>query len=104
MDKVILKENIWIEGFVSELSAVSTGSSMWFGKGMEDLIYAGKTKDIPTDVANESVHAYYLGSNFVGDYEHCEFGIENVKKMFHTSKEAIESVCNDEFCLIYKTN
>ena len=102
MDKIRLKDNIWIEGFDSELSATSTGSSMWFGKGFENLIYAGKSKDIPIDTANESVLAYYLGSNFSGDYEHSEFGIEGNKKMFATSMDAILSVCEDEYCLIYK--
>lgn len=104
MDKIKLKENIWIEGFDSDLSAVSTGSSMWFGKSMEDLIYAGKTSEVPIDVANESVIAYYLGSNFAGDYDNSEFGVEGNRKMFSTSKEAIQSVCPYEYCLIYKIN
>ena len=99
MERVNLKDNIFIDGFDSELSAVSTGGSMWFGKNMELLLYAGKTSEIPEDVAEECAEWDYVYMDIVR--------WTNYKTLSHddnlnTAKQSIQSACQEEYCIIYK--
>lgn len=95
MNRIKLKDDIFIEGFDSEFEAISTGGSMWFGKNMELLIYGGETDDIPNEIM-EQITTYYDGCyiNFMGFLDDA-WGCD-------TPLKSIKSACPNEYCIIYK--
>lgn len=105
MERVNLKDDIFIDGFDSELSAVSTGASMWFGKNMELLLYAGRTSEIPEELAEE--YACRIIENTIGADLPLEFKgnwYNHIDYCNHckTAKQSIQSACPEEYCIIYK--
>lgn len=98
-----LKDNIFIEEFDDEFSMWKFWNANKFK--LFDIVgelYLGKTSEIPEDIARISTNSYYLGSNFYGDFENCEFSNEINKLLFFTAKESIYSICTKPFCIIYK--
>ena len=95
-----LKDNIWIKGFYKEIDIAYYELAEAIGGGMKDFIYKGKTSDIPEEIAKECVkHIGSLGEGYGGYFDH------NSKDwMYHlnTSKESIQSACNQEYCIIFK--
>ena len=98
MERVNLKDDIFIDGFDSELSAVSTGASMWFGVNMELLLYAGKISEIPEELAKECVKNWRCD----GLYNNYKIVPQYEEYLFKTAKESIQSACQEEYCIIYK--
>ena len=92
-----LKDNIWIEGFDDKYKcedkkwATTHSYTLW-----RDIVYTGKTSDIPEEIANGCVdcfkNEYYL------DYS------SEIKYLyeFKTAKESIQSACSQEYCIIFK--
>lgn len=107
--KTNLKDNIYIEGFDSLESGYIIQDII--AKKCEEFIYAGKTSEIPEELAEEYVvyddysdeYAYkgcfrnYKNFNSDGDIINYE-----VQVGFETAKESIQSACDKEYCIIYK--
>ena len=108
-----LKGDIWIAGFgtiedkddkLRYLFHVSENMA-------SELIYAGKTLDIPEEIAKECVIQYDIEKGELIDEfvveEDILFGFKNYKEGFgvldfQTAKESIQSACNREYCIIFK--
>ena len=88
MSKVNLKNNIWIEGFGSFITL-----SFALAAGVKP-IYAGKTSEIPEELAKECVLPPVNGYR----------NYKNLWINVNTAKESIQSACPEEYCIIYKTN
>ena len=114
---VNLKSNIWIEGFYPDITENGFDAKdklmgflikNFFDKDnldkLDDVLYEGKTLDIPEDVASmfcdwtfwdekdqkERRRYYNYGERSVVSYP------------FLSAKESIESACNAEYCVVYK--
>lgn len=117
MTKVNLKDNIFIEGFddinkfLSKENKYNVQNTLHFLKRF--LIYSGKTSEIPEDLAKECVIQFGLCKGTQLDdgsilQEDIYFGFKNYKPGFgvvdfETPKESIQSACDKEYCIIYKT-
>lgn len=88
MSKVNLKDNIWIQGFDSFITL-----SFALAAGVKP-IYAGKTSEIPEELAKECVLPPVNGYR----------NYKNLWINVNTAKESIQSACPEEYCIIYKTN
>lgn len=100
MSKVNLKDDIWIEGFNEKIN-LNLSCDVYF-EDTHDVIYKGKTSDIPENVANECVESYciykdeYTTFKKYSDITWCVYPYE-------TAKESIQSACDNPYCIIYKT-
>lgn len=105
-----LKDNIWIEGFDSELFMQSNLYSLKCL--VYEEIYSCKTSEIPEEIAKECVIEFGLCKGYELDdgtilNEDVSFGFKNYKEGFgeldfKTAKESIQSACDKEYCIIYK--
>lgn len=71
------KDDIWIEGFESNYLTFNSAILSSLGISQQDIIYRGKTSEIPEEVAIEW----------------------NTKE---TARESIQSACPEEWCIIYR--
>ena len=107
MSKLNLKDNIWIEGFTRE-ELFDLSKEDWRNivddVSVDKMLYSGKTSEIPEEIAK-----------MVLDWMFWDEKIEqrmykNYNKPFIVTypfvnyKESIQSACNKEYCIIYKTN
>jgi len=92
MSKVNLKDNIWIEGFDDRHECACMAYNGF------PLLYEGKTSKIPEELAKECVEWSEFDNNVIKYYDY-------VKEYWPhlTAKEAIQSACPEEYCIIYKT-
>ena len=96
--KTELKPNIFIEGFDSESEF---RRRMYGRKGMSfsvDLIYQGKTSDVPEEIARNSTQRSEFDENIIQYYDY-----EKDYWPCRTAKESIQSACKQKWCIIYKT-
>ena len=130
--KINLKDNIFIKGYDDKFSAVYAGRFMDFGKGMELMLYAGKTKDIPEDVAKEIIESKFGDSTINGEPITTYKGYTDItaksypygctshlsprqreedwinqgrqtSKFYHlTAMMSLLEACKEEYCIIYK--
>ena len=101
MKKINLIDNIWIQGFDSELQL-----SQWIQVSRKhidsnDIIYNGKTSYI-SEVLSEKCIEYSSYCSISGgtykkyiEYQTCDY-------IFDTAKESIQSICDKEYTIIYK--
>lgn len=95
--KTNLKDNIWIEGYNNRVYPITALNR----EDVYDVLYAGKTSEIPEDVVKECL-AFPLMGDFVDYSSHnseCPSYIA-----VSTIKESIQSACDKPYCIIYKTN
>lgn len=99
--KVELKENIWIEG--SHSPKYIYGLEVWLNNHGSEIIYKGKTSEISEELAKEYVELLAKTSygNFYRNYQYNKPQPVSFTKC--TAKESIQSACQSEFCIIYKT-
>lgn len=101
MSKVNLKDNIWIEGFDSEKEVYDITLIVDF----DTCIWAGKTSDIPEEVAKECVkkhpNIYYMDYD-VPSHIRIKDWTSNWTKI--TAKKSIQSACDKPYCIISKIN
>jgi hypothetical protein len=97
---VNIKDNIWIEGFdtIEEMSN-KLSHLIIIDNIMSELIYSGKTSEIPEELAKECVVSlnntciyvnYKLSTRLVG--------------YFNDVIKSIQSACDQEYCIIFKKN
>lgn len=90
--KVNLKDNIWIEGFDSNVPI-----GKFDGKHQDDnVIYFGATSEIPEEIARLCMDVEHYGSVECFSYK----GIQ----LITTATKAIQSACSKPYCIIYKEN
>ena len=100
MNKVCLKQDIFIEGFDSNQRLIS--NQYLLANNIKLVLYSGKTSEIPEELARECIsfidNPMDNGRNIpFKNYSHNFLGVT-------TDKESIQSACSQEFCIIYKTN
>lgn len=103
MSKTNLKENIWIEGFEDE----SRGYVLRDFRIMQGvkIVYFGKTSEIPEELAKQYVESLGIWDELSVCFRDYSGTLEkNVEEYCMTAKESIQSACQSEFCIIYKTN
>ena len=106
--KVNLKDNIWIEGF----DTLDWLNAHIFPLEYFEILYKGKTSEIPEELVEECVIQFCLCKGTPLDdgsilQEDIYFGFKNYKPGFgvvdfETPKESIQSACDKEYCIIYK--
>ena len=110
MSKVNLKENIWIEGFTNEELCEFTSKS-WkdFRFSLDEVLYSGKTSEIPEKLAREYVKTtpnLYEGmivlDNHGNNVLFYNYKINDYVK--RSGVRSIKSACSEEYCIIYKIN
>lgn len=105
--KTELKDGIWIEGFNSEHEF----RRLLYGRrGISfsiDLIYQGKTSEIPEDVAKKCVKTAPLIFDGYDLVDNC--GNNVVFKNYETGGfgkrsgiRSIQSACKEPYCIVYK--
>lgn len=109
MKSINLRDNIWIEGF--ERKSLIYDRILQLG-GEQDILYKGKTSEIPEDLVEKCVIQFGLCKGTQLDdgsilQEDIYFGFKNYKPGFgvvdfETPKESIQSACDKEYCIIYK--
>jgi len=99
--KTNLKDNIWIEGFDDRYECACMAYNGF------PLLYEGKTSEIPEELAKECVSKMISNNppldqeiKFRGKY----YNYSSISNYCKTATESIQSACNKEFCIIYKTN
>lgn len=114
--KINLKDGIWISGFDQE-SLFSIGFADLYKTA--EILYVGKTSEIPEELAKEVVRhegleagtqmddGEILSEDYFIGYKQYEENIDlSTAKLllshFTTAKESIKSACKDDHCLIYK--
>ena len=97
--KVELKEGIFIEG--SSNVEYFYGLEAWVNHYGSGVIYQGKTSEIPEELASQccKYQNSYEGEPFYKKYGDVIWTIYPYK----TAKESIQSACQNEYCIIYKT-
>jgi len=103
--KTNLKDNIWIEGFNTAFWENVVGNDPYKTYEGNELIYFGKTSEIPEEIANEYIDIEYFGEYWQGMWEYKgykNFDINTPYDHVHTAEESIKSACNSEYCIIYK--
>ena len=97
--KTNLKENIWIEGF--DECVLGTQFKLKDGIIPTNAIYFGKTSEIPEELASQCCK---YQNSYEGEPFYKEYGdITWATYPYETAKESIQSACQNEFCIIYKT-
>lgn len=91
MSKLNLKDNIWIEGFTRE-ELFDLSKEDWRNivddVSVDKMLYSGKTSEIPEELAKQIF----------------DWGYDDLELHFESLDESIQSACDKEFCIIYKTN
>lgn len=107
MSKVNLKDYIWIEGF-DKLILLNSSCNIYFEEENK-IIYRGKTSEIPEELAKELVdtipHIFYgmrITDTSGNDVLFKNYKINKFVKK--SGKRSIQSACDKEYCIIYKTN
>lgn len=97
--KTNLKENIWIEGFDTEKHKDSILDT-WYKEN--ELLWHGKTFEIPEKLANEVLKIDEELSYWddVRDIVYIDYQGHTSTSCFRT---AIQSACDKPYCIIYKT-
>lgn len=110
--KINLKDNIWIEGFTRE-ELFDLSKEDWRNivddVSVDKMLYSGKTSEITEELAKELVdtipHIFY-GMRIVdtsgNDVLFKNYKINKFVK--RSGKRSIQSACDKEYCIIYKTN
>lgn len=100
MSKLNLKDNIWIEGFTRE-ELFNLSKEDWRDivddVSVDKMLYSGKTSDIPEELAKECIESI-LNDVFANTYKNY-----NGKHRKDSPKESIQSACDKEYCIIYKS-
>jgi hypothetical protein len=105
MNKVNLKDSIFIEGFsYEEICAFSKEDwrNIVEDVRIDHVIYSGKTSEIPEELVKKLLKECDLG--YVVHYPDFKKNLK-ATKIYHTvntAKESIKSACSEEYCLIYK--
>ena len=98
MSKVNLKENIWIEGFDTEVLCLHNYLSIQNKHYPIDMcIYSGKTSEIPEELAKECAEIIELT-----DTKYLCVDYNGNSPCFLSAKQSIQSACQEEYCIIYK--
>lgn len=104
MSKIELKEGIFIEGFNNWLDSADEFLNKHIKRNC-DLIYQGKTSDIPEEIANK-IFTFHSSFNIPGRvdkfYKNFNFRNDGIGYVC-SAKESIQSACSEEYCIIYKT-
>ncbi len=112
-----LKDNIWIEGFDSEeeLNYHSFGFSVL--ENDDNIIYKGKTSEIPEEVAKECVAKIHVElapspyNDWCGGFDYAYVDYKNIGEYagwqgdagcYRKATESIQSACDKPYCTIYK--
>lgn len=97
MNKVELKNKIFIEGFNTSKEMVREQIGRNKELEFRTTLYEGKTSEISEELAKECVLVWFFGKEFDSfeDYNNRSNG-------FNTAKESIQSACQSEYCIIYK--
>ena len=112
MSKLNLKDNIWIEGFTRE-ELFGLSKEDWRNivddVSVDKMLYSGKTSEIPEEIAKELVDTipHILYGMRITDTSGNDVLFKNYKinKFVKKSgKRSIQSACDKEYCIIYKTN
>lgn len=102
MNKTELKPGIFIEGF--DDIALWNQKICYLGQVSEkdiELLYSGKTSEIPEELASQCCK---YQNSYEGEPFYKEYGdITWATYPYITAKESIQSACQNEFCIIYKT-
>lgn len=105
MNKIKLKDNIWIEGF--DKCILGTQFKLKDGSIPTNAIYFGKTSEILEELAEECV-IINLWEGRIDSYRKYNKENFNIKccddNNCNSAKESIQSACNQEYCIIYKVN
>lgn len=101
MNKIELKPEIFIEGFDKEWEY---RQRLYGNKGISnsiELLYQGRTNKIHEELASQccKYQNSYEGKPFYKEYG----GITWATYPHEKAKESIQSACQNEFCIIYKT-
>lgn len=91
-----LKEGIFIEGFDEKIHLNLT-CDVYF-EDTHNILYKGKTSDIPEEVAKEGVKNWRTD----GLYNNYKIESQYEEYLFKTAKQSIQSACDKEYCIIYK--
>lgn len=92
---VNLKENIFIEGF-EKLMYLNCTNDM--GIKMDNVIYKGKTSEIPEETASKCVESYFYQWPFYSSaYKNYDGG-----KPWDSPIMSIYSACPEPYCIIFK--
>ena len=100
MPKVNLKDNIFIEGFDNELDVYDRSIDLCIDLGNFSILYEGKTSEIPEELLD-----FLLSEDCPKEESHYNYKDFLGNLCIHTTaKESIQSACDKEYCIIYKTN
>lgn len=97
MSKVNLKSNIWIEGFDTSDECFLPVAKFYPDK-LDNVLYEGKTSEIPEELAKECVYGKVYTFSGVKDYP----DFVDSSNRFNQAKKSIQSACKEEYCVIYK--
>ena len=118
MSKLNLKDNIWIEGFTrKELFNLSKEDwrDIVDDVSVDKMLYSGKTSEIPEEILQQVVNSSVCINTVDNLVRYADYSsntiilksrgkLTKVSKSFSSAKESIQSACNKEYCMIYKTN
>lgn len=107
--KTNLKENIWIEGFDTQMSNNDLDRYDFIYLSENTVLYRGKTSEIPEELAKELVDTIphvLFGVKIVDTHGNAVlFKNYKINKFTKRSgKRSIQSACPFDYCIIYKTN
>lgn len=100
MSKIELKQGIFIEGFDDIKDWQDRNIINAVFKDVKE-IYSGKTSEIPEEIASQccKYHTIYEGNIHYKEYGNITWSTYP----YIEAKESIQSACNKEYCIIYKT-
>lgn len=102
---VNLKDNIWIQGFDTS-DECFTPVAQFYPDKLDNVLYEGKTSEIPEELVKKCVEKNNsLGyKNYTKEQQFKEIPIRNLIVDYSLPPiESIQSACNKEYCVIYKT-
>ena len=107
MKPLNLRGDIWIEGFDDEedLAVYWYNHMLWDnyrGLAKYELIYSGKTSEIPEELAKECVKSVWFETDVIGGcyMVYQDYGEDDC--WLDEATESIQSACPEEYCIIYK--
>lgn len=105
--KTNLKDNIWIEGFNNQGDLGHQCFSFAAYHLNENILYSGKTSDIPEELAKECVkweHIVLSATAIKTGSGQTYKDYSGEKRWYiYSAKESIQSACSQPYCIIYKT-